>query len=277
MKRKISFFFAALLLGTSASFASSPQYIALADSADNYIKRERWEDAERVIISALRLEPANFSNSLLFSNLGVVRTEMGKYDEALQAFSLGMSIAPGSSTLRNNRARTLLHIGRADEAFDDLNESLKIDSIQEWPLLMRGMILLSKGAPKDAKLDFNRVLKWNPSNASALAGMGRACEKEGNFTDAIKYYDESIEMEDDEETRSARILLKINLEKYSDASADIAASIAKYPENPYFYLWRGYLHRRNYRYPEAEADKKIALSKGADPQMVEELIPKTRR
>jgi len=57
--------------------ASSPQYLALSDSADNLIKKERWKDAEAVILSALRLEPGNFANSLLLSNLGVVRTNMG--------------------------------------------------------------------------------------------------------------------------------------------------------------------------------------------------------
>ena len=53
----------------SEAEASSPKYEALADSADNYIRREKWEEAERVIISALKVEPGNFANSLLFSNL----------------------------------------------------------------------------------------------------------------------------------------------------------------------------------------------------------------
>ena len=57
--------------------ASSPRYLALVDSADNYIKRERWTDAEQTLLSALRLEPGNFTNSLLLSNLGVVRTNLG--------------------------------------------------------------------------------------------------------------------------------------------------------------------------------------------------------
>ena len=63
------------------------------------------------------------------------------------------------------------------------------------------------------------------------------------------------------------------MDKYSDASADIREGIDRYPENPFFYIWRGYLHRLNYRQDEAEADKKIAIAKGADPQFVKFYIP----
>ncbi len=41
-----------------------------------------------------------------------------------------------------------------------------------------------------------------------------------------------------------------------------------------FYLFRGYLHKLNYRNEEAAADKKIALDKGLDPQIVEQYLPR---
>lgn len=253
--------------------ASSPEYVALADSADNYIRRERWEDAERVIVAALRLEPANFSNSLLLSNLGVVQTGMKKYDDALESFRLGLSIAPNSSTLYNNRARTYIYLKRNDEALEDLEKSLSIDSIQEWPTQMKGLLLLDKNRLDEAQNVFNFLSHHFPYNDVGMAALGRISEKKGNKDEALKYYDEALRLSDDPETRSWRILLKIDMERFSEASADIRESLAKYPEYPYFYLWRGYLHRLNYRNEEAFADKEIALSKGADSQIVNNFIP----
>ena len=264
---------ALLMTISTAAFASSPQYIALADSADNYMKRERWEAAERTIIKALRLEPANFSNSLLFSNLGVAQTNLGKYDEALESFRLGLSIAPNSSTLHNNRARTLLYKGRKEEALEDITQSLEIDSIQEWPMQMKGLLLMEKGNGVEAKKIFLSLSSHFPYNDVAMAGLGKIAEKEGDNETALRYYDEALRLSDDPETRSWRILLKISMDKYSDASADIREGIDRYPENPFFYIWRGYLHRLNYRQDEAEADKKIAITKGADPQFVKFYIP----
>ncbi|MDE6143844.1 MAG: tetratricopeptide repeat protein [Muribaculaceae bacterium] len=257
--------------------ASSPKYMELADSADNYIKRERWSDAESTIISALRLEPGNFSNALLLSNLGVVRTNLGKMEEALEAFRLGLSVAPKSSVIRTNRARTFLLMGDYENALSDINETLEIDSIQEWPLQMRGLLLLGNDEIENARKDFTRLSKLNPRNSTAMAGLARVAEKEGNFNDALKLYDEAINIDDNPETRFSRILLKINMENYSDASQDIVNSIKIYPEHPDFYIARGYLHLLNFRNQEASIDRKIALDKGADPQLVEQFIPERRR
>lgn len=257
--------------------ASSPRYLALVDSADNYIKRERWTDAEQTLLSALRLEPGNFTNSLLLSNLGVVRTNLGKMDDALEAFRLGLSIAPRSSVIRTNRSRTLIALGRYDEAMTDLNETLEIDSTQTWPRQMRGLLRLAADDIDGAEKDFTVLSRIDPSNASAMSGLARVAERKGQTTEALKYYDEAIAIDDDPETRFSRILLKISLGKYSEASEDIRKGIDKWPQVPDFYLARGYLHRLNYRNREAEIDKKIALDKGADPQIVEQFLPTTRR
>lgn len=272
--KRILILVTAIVTLASATRASSPEYIALADSADNYIKMERWQDAENTILSALKLEPGNFSNSLLLSNLGVVRTNLGKMDGALEAFRLGLSIAPRSSVIRTNRARTLLHLRRYDEALKDLDETLEIDSTQTWPLQMRGLLRIGKNDIEGAKADFTRLSKISFHNASAMAGLARVAEIEGKYDEALEYYDKAVDYDDNPETRFSHIILKINLEKYSEAGEDIRKAIEKYPEVPDFYLARGYLHRLNYRNQEAEIDKKIALDKGADPQLVEQFLPK---
>lgn len=264
----------ALIAGNlSVAYASSPEYIALGDSADMYIKNERWMEAEHSIVKALRLEPANFSNSLLFSNLGICRTNRGDYQGALEAYDLGLSIAPGSAVIRNNRAKAYLMMRDYDNALADLDESLRIDSVQEWPLQTRGLLRMRNNDLEGAKQDFSLLLKKFPYNFAAMEGLGSIAEAEGKHDEAIKYYDEALKMEDNPETRSARILIKINCDLYSDAAADISESIKKYPDYSDFYIWRGYLHRLNYRNEEAQADKKNAITKGADPQFVEQFIP----
>lgn len=259
------------------ALASSPEYIALADSADNYIKKERWREAEQTILSALKMEPGNFSNSLLLSNLGVVRTNMGKYQQAVEDFTLGLSIAPRSSVLRTNRARTRLFMGDYDGALADLNGTIEIDSLQQWPLQMRGLLYLGRNKTDSAKNDFSRLAMLNPKSPNAYSGLARVAEIEGNSEEALKLYNKSIEIEDDPETRFSRILLKINMGKYSEANEEINESVKLYPQIPDFYIARGYLHRLNFRNDEALIDKKIALDKGADPQLVEQFIPKIRK
>lgn len=228
--------------------------------------------AEKTILTALRLEPGNFSNSLLLSNLGVVQTRRGNYEEALESYRLGLSIAPGSSILYSNRARTYLHLGRYDDALSDLNEALAIDSIQEWPLQMHGFLLLNTDSEK-AKEDFTKLSKLYPKNSLAYTGLAAIAEKEGKNDEALRLYDKAIELEDLPDTRFSRILLKINMQNYSLASEDIAESLARFPQEGDLYLLRGYLHKLSFRNEEAAIDKKIALEKGSDKQVVEKFLP----
>lgn len=255
------------------SWSSSPGYIALADSADNYIKRERWDDAEQTLLRALRLEPGNFANSLLLSNLGVVRTNQGRYDQALEDFRLGLSIAPNSSVIRRNRARTYMLMSKYDEALGDLDRVLESDSLQEWSLQMRGNILLGYGRLEEAEGDFSKLLKLYPRNASALNGMARVAGQRGDLRTAIDYYNSAIDIDDNPDARFGRILLKLNGGMYDDASEDLSESIKRYPEAGDLYLLRAYLHKLRFRNSDAEMDLKIALDKGADPSLAEMFFP----
>lgn len=120
-------------------------YIELADSADRYMKSEKWDDAERVIIKALRHEPANKSNYILWSNLGMARSYKGDYDGALEAFETGLCLAPSSTILLNGRARIRLVKEQYSDAIADIDKSLSVDPGQQWPLRMKGMALFQTG------------------------------------------------------------------------------------------------------------------------------------
>lgn len=254
--------------------ASSPEYIQLADSADHYISLELWDKAEQKIIEALRLEPANFENSLLLSNLGIIRIQKEQYPQAIESFSLGLSIAPSSTVLYNNRAKAFLLSENINEAMDDLDSSLAIDSIQEWPLQTRAFLYLKEYQLPQASGLFKLLKEHFPSNHLAYSGLAEIASREGNTLEAISLYQKSIELNPkDEETLSSYILMLIEADKYSDARTLIRKCISDFPENPMFYLLRGYLHRLNFRMEEAKADKKIAIDKGLDPGFVSQFIP----
>lgn len=269
--------FLLLILGSLACLAEHNRYLALADSAQTYIQREKWDKAESLLIEALREEPAQFSNAMLFSNLGIVRMNMERYEEALEAFDMGLNISPGSTVLLNNRSNLKMILGKDREALNDLNKSLEIDASQEWALQMKAMILISLKEYEEARKVVELFLQNFPENSYPYFLIGRLAEINGDDEEAIRRYKEALSRKDLEETRSLLILLFIKNDLFSDASSLIRESIEFYPENPYFYLWRGYLNKLNYRNEEAEADKKMALALGADIQLVEIYLPTMRR
>lgn len=254
--------------------ASSPEYLALADSADYYISREKWDLAESKIIEALRLEPANFTNSLLLSNLGLVQLRKGEDKKAIESFSLGLSISPSSTVLLNNRAHAYLGLDEIESAKVDLDRSLAIDSIQEWTLQTRGFLYLHEDNIPNALALFEKLQAEFPENTSVYAGLAEISKRTGDTEGALRYYDNILESKpEDNEAREAYIYLLISSDKYSEARSQINEALKRDPENPMFYLLRGYLHQLNYRYDEAQADKKIAISKGLSPEEASLFIP----
>lgn len=272
------FFLLAFFCFYNTGFATSTRYLELADSADYYISKENWEKAEAKILEALRLEPANFTNSLLLSNLGTVQTAKGEYEKALQSFELALAIAPSSVVAYNNRARTFLFLEKFDKALDDLNQSLSLDPNQEWPLQTKGFILLGLNDIDNAEITFEILESKFPENYLAHTGLAAVNQRKENFDQALIEYNKALSIfPEDIETSSSKIFLLIEMKNFSEARSEINKNLSRHPEEPIFYLLRGYLHRLNYRLDEAEADRKIAIDKGIDPEYIENFIPKPKK
>lgn len=247
-------------------------YIQYVDSADNYIKAENWPDAERTTIAALKLMPANRLNYMLWSNLGDIRTRMEDYDGALQAFDIAMAGAPDKKPVLNNRAYTYMQMGRYRDALSDIDESLKVDSIQEWCLNMRGVMLFGEGNYEDAENDFKKLMRHFPGNASAYSGLGKIEAVKGNSEQAIKYLEKSIELRQDEDTWFYLVLVNIESDRIPEAKEQLLTALKRYPRSGNLFLLRALIHKKNYENDLAEMDRKIALEYGADPQLVEKFF-----
>ena len=64
-----------------------------ARAVESSAKREiSLELSEKLFEEALKLEPANMRNSMLFSNLGTVQHRLGKIDKAIESYTLGALI-----------------------------------------------------------------------------------------------------------------------------------------------------------------------------------------
>ena len=84
--------------------AKSQTYDELIDKAMDAVEQDSLLQAENYFKEALRLEPANMRNSLLFSNLGTIQRRMGKRKEALESYSLALNKTPFSVTMLLNRS-----------------------------------------------------------------------------------------------------------------------------------------------------------------------------
>lgn len=242
-------------------------YVELADSADRCIKQERWTDAERLTISALRHEPANKSNWLLWSNLGVIRTNLGNLDGALEAFEIGLASAPRSTMLLTNRARAYLAKGDAKAAETDLDTALAADTTLQWARKMRGIVRASRRDYKGAGEDFDFYTRRFGDDTSVLETQGDMLLAQGQANDAAKKYFAAYARDNEE-----AILIKAlaaaweggTLDKHED---ELRKGIERFTSSGDLYLMRAMLNKSRYQTHAMERDLQTALKLGADPHL----------
>lgn len=161
-----------LLLILSASTSMQAQtYHELVEKAMDYTMKDSLELAEGMFKQALKLDPVNARNALLFSNLGTVQKRMGKIDEAIESYSMGLNITPYATTILLNRAALYLDKGMKDKAYVDYCNVLDLLPENEEARLFRAYIYMSKRQYDEARVDYNVILGKNPTHKSARIGL----------------------------------------------------------------------------------------------------------
>ncbi|MBD5310944.1 MAG: tetratricopeptide repeat protein [Muribaculaceae bacterium] len=248
-------------------------YMHYVDSADYYIAHSRWVDAERSLVAALRSEPANQGNMLLFSNLGTVRTQLGDYTGAIEAFDIGLSRAPRSTVLLVNRALAQIGLDNIDAALNDLSFALQCDPHLPRALETRGMLYLNRNELEAALADFTLLHELNAGNTIALAGMAQCQAAQGDYKDAISNLREIMKYESDEFYHFLLTLYLIENNQPFDAADAVRNALEQFPHSGRLYLLRAVLHKQHYQLSEAEAAIKLARKYGVSPELEQQLIP----
>ena len=266
----------AVAVGGCGCADAADDYMALADSATYYIERSEWFRAEGCLVKALRLHPAYPGNSLLLSNLGIVRTHLHNYRDALQAYEAGLGIGRDSTSLLNNRAYTYLVIDHGEEAEKDLDVSLGIDSLQQWPLRMSGLLALRRGDTAKASRRFGSLVTHFPDDGNGYYGLGNLALVEGDKEKALGYFTKSVEADPNEENLYQLILLQADTGRLPEAYETARAAVRSYPKAGNLFAALAYVYRLRYQYVESDEAKKIAVDNDADKEVIDALFPSPR-
>nr|WP_302831703.1 tetratricopeptide repeat protein [uncultured Bacteroides sp.] len=264
------FIFSFLLAGTVAVSAYSQTYEQLCDRALASAGQDSLVQAEGYIREALKLDPANPHNALLFSNLGTIQRQQRKYEQALESYSYALNIAPRTVPILLNRAAIYLELGKNDLARVDYSLALDIEKDNEEALLMRAYIYMQQRDYKMARADYVRLLKLNPGSYSGRLGLATLEQKEGNYEAALTILNGMIAGKSDtsQETNSeyavlyvARAGVEKDLKHTDLALMDLEEAIRLDASQTEAYLIRGeiYLSLKKKELAKRDFEKAISL------------------
>ena len=262
----------AALLPAYADKADDNIYMRMVSDADEAIAKGNFEQAERYLTDALNLQPTNPMNSMLISNLGMVRYYMGQDSLALVTLSHAHNISPASVTILLNRAKVYASMRQIDEALEDYNMVTELDSTVAKPYFFRGMVSLNSGDLPAAIHQFDSLQKLDPQGYDTTLAMAQLYLVTEQWEKALPYFSTLLREEQAPEFYSGRAWCYLHKGDLAEAADDIARGLKISSADPELFLCRAYLNKLRYRSADSSHDAEEAIKCGADPKRVSRIL-----
>lgn len=277
MKSKILGLF--LILGiTTTAFAQeyvSPTYKQWVTKSADYMEQNQLDSAEFALNQAIASDPDNKNNSWLMTSLGTIQQHLGKFDAAYISLTTALNKHPESVFILHQRATLLMEMERWDEAREDYNALLSIDSLDVEALYNRGVLKLEVKDRAGAEKDFEvaeRNGEFSPFGLLGKALLQRLDEEweeaEKTYTAVLKDYPEMVDL------YLKRAECYLHLDQLSRLSHDLQNAATHEFANPMYYFLRGQLRLKQFDKLAALSDFKKAQELGMDSELLHPWIKK---
>ena len=277
MKKKIIGLFLILSIA-STGFAQdyvTPTYKQWVTKSADYMEKNQLDSAEFALNQAIMSEPKNKNNSWLMTSLGTIQQHLGKMDEAYISITTALNKHPESAFILHQRAGLLMEMERWDEAREDYDKLLSIDSLDVEALYNRGVLKLEIKDRVGAAKDFEVAERNGEFSPFGLLGKallyrldGEWGEAEKTYTAVLKDYPEMTDL------YLKRAECYLHLDQLSRLSADLQAASAHEFANPMYYFLRGQLRLKQFDKLAAQSDFKKAQELGMDSELLHPWIKK---
>ncbi|BCK86457.1 photosystem I assembly protein Ycf3 [Sideroxyarcus emersonii] len=165
---------------------------AVAESfqaAMEHFQAGRLGEAEMVCRQILRVEPGQPD---VLHMLGVIASQAGKYDTAVELFGDVLKMAPDFAQAHYNMANALKEMGKLDEAITSYRKAIsrKPDYAKAYHNLAD--VLQTQGKLAEAAASYRAALRIDPGLADTQYSLGTALYEQGKLDEAVASYRKAI-------------------------------------------------------------------------------------
>lgn len=259
------------LLCMETMYAQS--YKELVERAMDLTQKDSLSLAEELYRKALKVDPANARNALVFSNLGTVQKRQGKTDAAIESYTLALNIIPYSTAILLNRAALYMDKGLLEKAYIDYCSVIDLLPSDKEARLFRAYIYMKRRQYKEARIDYNAILSSDLKNKAARTGLVLLDEKEGKLISATDALNQLI-TEYPQDASLLRMRANIELEQGSDelALVDLEEAVRIIPTDADAYVAIGDIYLKEKKKKEARVAYEKAIANGIPrPELLQKL------
>lgn len=269
MQKRIFGLFFLLFIAVGLSGQTYMEYVKQALEA---MSMDSTDLAEQWFREAMRVEPAQRSNAMIYYQIAQMYKYKGRNEKALEYYTMGLNTAPHNVTLRMARGGLYLLMGNLNKALVDYSDVLDWNEDQKDALFMRAYIYKEKHLYKEARADYETLLELDPANEEARIGLVIVNENDNRPREAMEQINAMIIQTPDHAVLFAiRAGMEQARKQYEAAEDDFTTAIELDPGNVDYFINRASLYIETKREKEARADLDKAMELGANPDDVASL------
>ena len=133
------------------------------------------------------------------NNMGNALEAQGKLDEAIEAYYEALSLEPAHADAYHNVANALKAQGKVDEAIEAYGKAISIKPDFASAYYNMGIILGAKGKVDEAIKAYSKAISIKPDFANAYYNMGNSLTNQGKLSEAINAYSKALSIKPDYE------------------------------------------------------------------------------
>jgi tetratricopeptide (TPR) repeat protein len=130
-------------------------------------------------------------------NMALLKTLLGKYDEAISYYKHLLLTGGNNKYNLNNYGYTLTLVERYEDAIPYLDQAIAIDNDFAYAYSNRGFAYLMISNPEQGKIDNDRSLALDPANPYAYRNIGIYLFSRGLYEEALVQLNKAKELEED--------------------------------------------------------------------------------
>jgi tetratricopeptide (TPR) repeat protein len=166
--------------------------LALNNLGNLRLQQGRLDEAAACLDGALAVQP---DAPDVLSNLGAVRLRQGRVEEAIRVLNRALALEPGSTEANNNLGTALLQAGRPEEAVPHFQ---RVAELQPQASAVRENLasaLLRAGRASDAIAQLRLAVKFAPDSADAWSALGDALRQTRDPAGAAAAFEHAVRLQ----------------------------------------------------------------------------------
>ncbi len=161
-------------------------------------RRGDYERAAQFLNTALDLAAMlgdNCFEALCFNAIALVQTDLGRTEEAIQAYQNAISLAPEQISPWNNLGHLYRKLGRHEEALAAFQKAIEQNDSDAVSWNGLGDLYHETGRNDDAIYAYMKAIESSPDHAPSWSGLGNSHMDTGQLDEALAAHQKAIQID----------------------------------------------------------------------------------